>query len=236
MEYIKIDKNLPIPLHIQLSNSVRSAIQNGDLQTNSKLPTEVELEVKFNLSRPVIRQAYKQLIEDGLIYRLKAKGSFVLPKEESIDLLKMLLPLTEKISLSELSENLIELEHSVQSYNPKTMSELSSSKTSKFHVTKRLYYGEKHSMFYIEIIHPEEFCPKHSESNNSDLEVNKQIHRNIFAIKLDDEICKIFNVPEGSPGFKIISTTTNSKSIVTEISTTYVQGYNVSIVLDYFKQ
>jgi DNA-binding GntR family transcriptional regulator len=235
MEFIKIDKSLQVPYHIQLANSIRSAILNGNLQANSKLPTEEELGVKLNLSRPVIRQAYKQLNEDGLIYRLKAKGSFVLPKEERLNLLKVLLPLTEKISLSELSENIVELEHSIQSYNPKTMPQLLSSKTSKFHVIKRLYYGERRSMFYIEIIHPEQFCPRHSE-NNTHLDANKQIHRNIFAIKLDDEICKIFNVPVGSAGFKIISTCTNSENSVTEISTTFVQGYNVSIILDYFKQ
>jgi len=235
MEYIKIDKNLQVPLHIQLANSIRLAIQNECLQTNSKLPTEEELEAKYNLSRPIIRQAYKQLIEDGLIYRVKAKGNFVLPKEERINLLKMLLPLTDRISLSELSENIVELEHSVQSYNPKTMSQLSSSKTSKFHVTKRLYYGERRSMFYIEIYHPEEYCPRHTETN-TDLDTCKQITRNMFAIKLDSETCKILNVPEGSAGFKITSTTVNSENIVTEISTTYVQGYNVSIVLDYFKQ
>ena len=85
MEYIKIDKALQIPIHLQLANSIRLAIQNGYLQTNSKLPTEEELEVKFNLSRPVIRQAYKQLIDDGLIYRLKAKGTFVLPEQKQID-------------------------------------------------------------------------------------------------------------------------------------------------------
>jgi DNA-binding GntR family transcriptional regulator len=235
MEYIKIDKLLQVPLHSQLANSIRLAIKNGILQTNSKLPTEEELVVKFNLSRLVIRQAYKQLIDDGLIYRLKAKGSFVLPKEEHLNLLKILLPLTEKISLSELSENIIELEHSIQPYNPKTMSQLSFAKNSAFHVIKRLYYGERRSMFYIEIIHPEEYCPIHTEINDN-LDENKQIHRNIFAIKLDHEACKVFNVPEGSAGFKIVSTTSNSKNIVTEISTTYVQGYNVSIILDYFKQ
>jgi hypothetical protein len=68
------------------------------------------------------------------------------------------------------------------------------------------------------------------------LDSYKQITRNMFAIKLDSETSNILNVPEGSAGFKIISTTLNSKNIVTEISTTYVQGYNVSIVLDYFKQ
>ena len=50
MEYIKIDKNLPIPLHIQLARSIRIAIQDGLLLTNTKLPTEDELGQKYDLS------------------------------------------------------------------------------------------------------------------------------------------------------------------------------------------
>ncbi len=235
MEYIKIDKNLTIPLHIQLTHSIRMAIQDGVLHTNAKLPTENELSKAFNLSRPVIRQAYKQLSEDRLIYRQKAKGSFVLPKVEHFDLLKALLPLTEKISISELSENIIELEHNIIPYNLKTMSQLGLSKTESVHITKRLYYGEKRSMFYMEIIQPIKYYPKDLMKNNVEM-ATKQIHRNIFVVKLNSEVCKIFNIPEDSAGFKIVSTTSTNINRVIELSTTYVQGYNTSIVLDYFKQ
>ena len=231
MEYIKIDKNLSIPLHIQLARSIRIAIQDGILQTNAKLPTEDELGQRYELSRPVVRQAYKQLLEERLIYRLKAKGTFVLPKEEHFNLLKILFPLTEKISYNEVSENIEELEHDSKLYNSKTMPNLGLNKEDKVFHTKRLYYGERRTMFYIEIFQPKKYYPKALDQKN-----NNQIHRTIHVIKLDNDICKLFNIPEGSAGFKITSTTTNQDNIITEHSIAYVQGYNVSIILDYFKQ
>lgn len=235
MEFIKIDKNLPIPLHIQLARSIRDAIDDGTLPTDSKLPTEEELGIRFSLSRPVVRQAYKQLIEERLIYRQKSKGSFVLAKEERFNLLKAVLPLTEKISLSELSENVVELEHSIVAYNPKTMSILELNKGDKVHFIKRLYYGERHTMFYIEIIQPmSEYSNSQNESRRK--ENIEQTHRNIYAIKLEKELCKLFNAPEDSAGFKIISSTLSKSKKVIELSTAYVQGYNFSIILDYFKQ
>ena len=90
MEFIKIDKSNSIPLYLQIVQSIRNAINDGTLQMDSKLPTEEELGQKFGLSRPVVRQAYKQLMEERLIYRQKGKGSFVLPKEEHVNLLKLL--------------------------------------------------------------------------------------------------------------------------------------------------
>lgn len=110
MEYIKIDKSLSIPLHIQLARSIRTAIQEGKLLANTKLPTEDELGKQYDISRPVVRQAYKQLIEERLIYRLKAKGTFVLPKVEHLNLLKLLFPLTEKLGVSDVSENIEDIE------------------------------------------------------------------------------------------------------------------------------
>lgn len=235
MEFIKIDKSLPIPLHIQLARSIRDAIDDGTLPTNSKLPTEEELGLRYNLSRPVVRQAYKQLIEERLIYRQKSKGSFVLAKEERYNLLKAVLPLTEKISLTELSENVVELEHSIIPYNPKTMSLLELSKGDRVHFTRRIYYGERHTMFYIEIIQPLNEYSSSSKENKQKENID-QTHRNIFAIKLEKEMCKLFNAPEDSAGFKIISTTHSKSKKVIELSTAYVQGYNISIILDYFKQ
>lgn len=236
MEFIKIDKNLSIPLHMQLAHSIRLAIQSGILQSNDKLPTEVELGQYFNLSRPVVRQAYKQLIEERLIYRQKAKGSFVLPKEEHYNLLKALLPLTEKISSAIVSENIVELEHTIVTYNPKTMSPLGLNSGDNVYLTRRLYYGERRTTFYIEIFQPFAFYPKSSRNVESKSDEIDQIKRNIFAVKLDNTICKLIGVPDGSAGIKIESTTISNANEVIEFSTAYVSGYNLSIILDYFKQ
>ena len=74
---LNLDKNSPIPLHQQLYRYIKEAILSGKLRNGEKLPTEEEYRVAFGLSRPVIRQAYKQLLDEHLIYRQKAKEALL---------------------------------------------------------------------------------------------------------------------------------------------------------------
>jgi len=77
MRYILINKFSSIPLYVQLRNSIRIAIDDGTLKDKDKLPTEDELCDTFHISRPVVRQAYSDLLSQGVILRMKGKGTFV---------------------------------------------------------------------------------------------------------------------------------------------------------------
>lgn len=77
MNYIHLNKFLTTPLYIQLKNSIRNAILSDELKDNDQLPTEESICSIFNISRPVVRQAYNELIKEDLVYRIQGKGSFV---------------------------------------------------------------------------------------------------------------------------------------------------------------
>lgn len=77
MNYIRINKFSKIPLYLQLKNSIKNAILSGILKDKDKLPTEEFIGQVFNVSRPVVRQAYQSLIDEGLITRHQGKGTFV---------------------------------------------------------------------------------------------------------------------------------------------------------------
>lgn len=77
MNYIRIDKFSKIPLYLQLKDSIKNAILTGVLKDKDKLPTEEFIGKVFNISRPVVRQAYQSLIDEGLIIRHQGKGTFV---------------------------------------------------------------------------------------------------------------------------------------------------------------
>jgi GntR family transcriptional regulator len=77
MKYIHLNKFLSTPLYIQLKDSIRKAILSNELKDNDQLPTEASLCSIFNISRPVVRQAYNELIKEGLLTRIQGKGSFV---------------------------------------------------------------------------------------------------------------------------------------------------------------
>jgi GntR family transcriptional regulator of arabinose operon len=65
------------PLYKQIKEYVRDNIQQSVWQPNGKIPSENELAGKFKVSRITIKNALQELIEDGLIYRIQGKGTFV---------------------------------------------------------------------------------------------------------------------------------------------------------------
>jgi GntR family transcriptional regulator len=67
-----------IPIHQTISNQIRSDIQKGKFPIGAKLPTEEELCVQFNISRPTLRQALATLSVEGLISRRPRTGSQVI--------------------------------------------------------------------------------------------------------------------------------------------------------------
>lgn len=73
----KINKNTPIPLYFQLKEIIISEIKSGAYKPGSNIPTEDELSSIFNISRTTIRQAVAELVQEGWLYRIKSKGTFV---------------------------------------------------------------------------------------------------------------------------------------------------------------
>jgi len=73
----QLNKDIPIPLYFQLKEKIKEKIVNGSLEPGDLIPSERELSKKYNISRPTIRQALKGLVNEGLLYREKGRGTFV---------------------------------------------------------------------------------------------------------------------------------------------------------------
>lgn len=73
----KLDKSVPIPLYFQLKELILSEIKNGNYPSGSLIPTENELSEAFEISRTTVRQAITELVQEGWLYRVKSKGTFV---------------------------------------------------------------------------------------------------------------------------------------------------------------
>lgn len=77
MNYISINKKEKIPLYVQIYESILSAIESGELKDQDPLPYEEDIACFYHINRRVVRQAYEQLQEDGLIQRIRRRGTFV---------------------------------------------------------------------------------------------------------------------------------------------------------------
>ena len=72
-----IDKASPVPYYYQLRQLLERAVTSGSLEPDRQVPTEAALCERFDVSRTVVRQALSDLEREGLVTRIKGKGTFV---------------------------------------------------------------------------------------------------------------------------------------------------------------
>lgn len=78
-----LDKQSPIPIYIQIEEQLKQQIQQGDFSVGTSIPSERELSERFAVSRMTVRQSITNLVNGGLLYREKGRGTFVAsPKVE----------------------------------------------------------------------------------------------------------------------------------------------------------
>jgi GntR family transcriptional regulator len=70
-----IDRSSPVPLYSQIKQILISELQGAQRGTAPTL-TEASLIKRFHVSRAPIRQALKELVDDGYVVRQRAKGTF----------------------------------------------------------------------------------------------------------------------------------------------------------------
>jgi DNA-binding GntR family transcriptional regulator len=72
-----IDK--PMSAYKTLAAELRADILAGKYRPGEKLPTEFELAEKRGLSRQTVRHAFRELVEECLVYRIRGLGTFTTP-------------------------------------------------------------------------------------------------------------------------------------------------------------
>lgn len=72
-----IKKNSELSCYRQLSTILTEQIKSGAYPASSKLPTEMEMSQQYKLNRHTVRRALGVMEDEGLVYRIKGKGTFV---------------------------------------------------------------------------------------------------------------------------------------------------------------
>lgn len=80
-----MDKTSAVSLHEQLDTIMRSDLKNHRWEPDQKIPSENELAQMYGLSRMTVRGVINNLVNDGLLYRVQGKGTFVSPIKLDVD-------------------------------------------------------------------------------------------------------------------------------------------------------
>ena len=63
--------------YLQISQCLEEEIESGRYQVGTQLPTEQALSARYGVNRHTAREALRQLKDDGLVYSIRGKGTFV---------------------------------------------------------------------------------------------------------------------------------------------------------------
>lgn len=95
-----LDKGVPIPLYFQLKELIVEAVKSGEYKSGSLIPTEKEFSELYGISRTTVRQAVTELVQEGWLYRVKSKGTFVAEPKINQDFIQRLETFQEQMERS----------------------------------------------------------------------------------------------------------------------------------------
>ena len=73
----RIDPFGPVPPYRQIAGIIKRGILSGQYPPNSRIPTESELVETYEVARSTARRAIAVLREEGLVYTVPARGTYV---------------------------------------------------------------------------------------------------------------------------------------------------------------
>ncbi len=72
-----IDRTIKLPYYQQLYEILRNGITRGEWKPGDLIPPESELIKTYRVSRITVRQVLGMLVQEGLVYRERGRGTFV---------------------------------------------------------------------------------------------------------------------------------------------------------------
>lgn len=85
---VQIDRDHELPPYVQIANRIATLIEAGKLAPRRPIPSETALMEMYEdqrVARTTIRRAINRLREQGLVYTVPGRGSYVMPPEERPD-------------------------------------------------------------------------------------------------------------------------------------------------------
>lgn len=72
-----LKKSDSLPIHLQIYNRFKQAIENGSLKVGDRIPSSRTLSIELDVSRGTVENAYAMLLGEGVFISKKQSGTFV---------------------------------------------------------------------------------------------------------------------------------------------------------------
>lgn len=72
-----VDHRDPTPLYVQVATILREQIAAGELAPGDPVPSESQLQATHKVSRVTVRKAVDVLRNEGIVYTIPQRGTYV---------------------------------------------------------------------------------------------------------------------------------------------------------------
>lgn len=204
-----ISSNPPIPLYYTLVEQIIKKIEDEELQAGSMIMSERELMDQYGMSRTTVRKAIDILVNEGYLYKVQGKGTFVQNKKFEQGLIK-LTSCTEEIRNKGMRPRMRLIESGIETPRKSLAGQLGISVQDHIFHMERVLYGDdvpinitKSQLVYKHVPGIEK-CDFEKESLYNVMESKYNIKvthalRTIEAILADSKDSSLLNVGIGSP-------------------------------------
>jgi GntR family transcriptional regulator len=205
-----LNKNIPIPLYYQLKTILLEYIREEHKDLDKPIPAEVEISEYFGISRPTVRQAINELVVEGYLYRVKAKGTFVSRPKITQDFLLTLDSFNNEMRKKGLVPYTKILEKEIVKSDEKVAKALDLGPETDVIKLTRLRFADDEPIVFVITYIPYNLCPaimKHDLKNESLYEIIEKesgklissAMRTLECISAGEFESKLLKVEKGSP-------------------------------------
>lgn len=213
---LSIDRASPVPFYIQLQEILRRQIERGELRPGDQMPAESTLCQDFDVSRTVVRQAFNDLTNEGLVVRKRGKGTFVAEKKIIESLVQRLTGFHQDMIERGLTPVSRVLTQRVIPANEKVASNLGVSVGTPVIELERLRSVEDEPIVLVTTYLPQSFCPYLAQADMSHQSLYVYLEqscglviargrRAIEAVPAKEYEAGLLQVPKGSPLVLLVS-------------------------------
>lgn len=237
----RIDKETPIPLYYQLKEILRDHISSRE--PGELIPTEKELCDQFDISRPTVRQAINELVNEGYLHRSKGKGTFITEPKVRRDFLIRLESFHQ-----EMREKGISAQTKVLGLHVTAASDVSAKKLdielgAPVVFLRRLRFAAHYPLMYVESFVPYERVPGFEEidfeqealhdvlAETYQITLEKGV-RALEALRCPDSIAELLEIEPGAPVQYVETEFYSSRGWPIEFSTAWYRGDRSRFVIE----
>lgn len=206
-----VDKDTPIPLYYQVKKIILDRILSGEIKPGETIPTEKTFCEIYDISRTTVRQAITELVNEGYLYRVKSKGTFVSQPKIKTDLTDLFAGFNTELFSRDMIPSVKLIKAELRKADKEEASMLQIPEGEDVVYIVRHQYADGEPMTYVKsyIKYPlckfvltDEDLSSHSVldilAKNKQSKVNRMV-RTIESASANDFQSKFFGIKKGSP-------------------------------------